>query len=307
MSENESIISLKWGEGMNIIANREFSVSVENITLRLLVDRKSNLSQGEGEPFELHRHVSAELFACISGRFELATEDGRLTLNEGDLAIVPPGVPHCKLPEADGAALAVLSFTCDRRSERSSCDLYSALSTFVCSEGISVYRERNDICAEAEDIFRQGQTDGRIMPALKMAELLIKIAEADSETPAVGREGSVEGRYDIQRMMRLDALIASSYMKELTLKDIADSLYISSRQLDRIVRRRYGKTLHKVIMETRVRAAAHMLLTTDKAVDKIGREVGFSSNAGFYREFSRYCGSTPAEFRKKGQLEKILL
>jgi len=107
--------------------------------------------------------------------------------------------------------------------------------------------------------------------------------------------------------MRLDALIASSYMKELTLKDIADSLYISSRQLDRIVRRRYGKTLHKVIMETRVRAAAHMLLTTDKAVDKIGREVGFSSNAGFYREFSRYCGSTPAEFRKKGQLEKILL
>ena len=92
-------------------------------------------------------------------------------------------------------------------------------------------------------------------------------------------------------------------MKKLTMKEIADELYISSRQLDRIVRKRYGKTLHKVIMETRVRTAEQMLLTTDMTVERIGRAVGFSSGAGFYREFSAAYGMTPAEYRRKQKTE----
>ena len=284
---------------MSMTVNREFTVSIENITLRLLVDRKDDLPIEDSDPFELHRHVSAELFACLAGQIELATESGRLTLNAGDLAIVPPGVPHCKLPEAEGASLAVLSFIYDKRSERSSYDLYAELSAFVSSETISVCRGRDDICAQADAIVRLGQADEGIIPALKMTELLIKIAAADTEAPTEKGRGSVKGRYDIQRMMGLDSLIASSYMKDFTLKDIADVLYISPRQLDRIVRRRYGMTLHKVIMETRVRAAEHMLLTTDKTADRIGRDVGFSSNSGFYREFTRVHDVTPSEYRKK--------
>ena len=72
--------------------------------------------------------------------------------------------------------------------------------------------------------------------------------------------------------------------------------------LDRIVRKRYGKTLHKVIMETRLRSAERMLVTTNMTVQEIGSEVGFSSNAGFYREFSRLYGTTPAEYRKSSQM-----
>ena len=278
----------------------EFAVNVENINFRLLVDRQPEKDKDQTDTYILHSHVSAELFACLSGEVTIATEKGDLRLFDGDIAVVPPGVPHCMLRTDGNTESRVISFICNKRSDRSAQDIYSILSPFVCSEHIAVYRERGDECECVAETVRLGQRATGILPALRALELLIGMAEdhgkEDSDT--ADAKGA-EGRYDIQRMMRLDAVVGSSYMKDLTLREIADELYISSRQLDRIVRRRYGKTLHKVIMDTRVRAAEQMLLTTDMTVERIGRAVGFSSGAGFYREFVRAYGVTPAEYRKK--------
>ena len=306
MAENESIITLKRGENVEERADtrqiREFTVNIENINFRLLIDRqRKENDDAESDSFFLHDHVSAELFACISGSVTLATEEGKLTLNGGDLAVVPPGVPHCMLSVENGTESAVISFICDRRADKSNTDLYSVLSTFICGDSISVFRGRKEVCGEIAEIVRLGKAEGSILPAMKTVELLIRLAEMATEKNSDFADKAAEGRYDIQRMMRLDTVIASSYMKKLSMKEIADELYISSRQLDRIVRKRYGKTLHQVIMETRIRSAERMLLTTNMAVDRIGSTVGFSSNAGFYREFSRYFGMTPAEYRKKAR------
>ena len=303
MAENESIMSLERGDSVEKIKEsgklREFTVNIENINFRLLVDGQHEKNGVEPDVFFLHSHVSVELFACVFGNIALATEEGKLTLSEGDLAIVPPGVPHCMLPVEKDAESAVISFICDKRADKNTPDLYSILSAYVCTDGLLLYRGRMDICSEVAGIVRLGQNECGILPALKTVELLIRLSEMPSEKNFDTAEKGAEGKFDIQRMMRLDTVIASSYMKKLSMKEIADELYISSRQLDRIVRKRYGKTLHKVIMETRLRSAERMLMTTNMTVQEIGSEVGFSSNAGFYREFSRLYGTTPAEYRKK--------
>ncbi len=278
---------------------REFTVSIENINFRFLVDRQGEETNGEADAYILHNHVSAEIFACCSGRITLATKKEILTLNSGDIAVVPPGVLHSVLAVDENTEKSVISFIFDKRVGRSAWDLYAVLSSFISSKSILIYRGRHDVCACASEIVRLERSQSKMLPALKAMELLIGILESsDKRHFDTAEDKNAEGSYDIQRMMRLDCIIGSSYMKELTMKEIASELYISSRQLDRIVRKRYGKTLHKVIMEKRVSVAERMLLTTDMTVEKIGRAVGFSSEAGFYREFVRAYGSTPAEYKK---------
>lgn len=286
---------------------REFTVNIENTNFRFLLDRQREETNGEAHAYILHSHISTEIFACCSGRITLATKKEILTLNSGDIAVVPPGVLHCMHSVDENTKKFVISFICDKRSDRSVWDLYAVLLPFISSKSVSIYHERYDACTCLSEIERLGWSQSKILPALKAVELLIGILENSDKKHFDTTEAKNEnGSYDIQRMMKLDCIIGSSYMKELTMKEIASELYISSRQLDRIVRKRYGKTLHKVIMEKRVSVAERMLLTTDMTVEKIGYAVGFSSGAGFYREFVRVYGSTPAEYKKSRSPYKSL-
>ena len=52
-------------------------------------------------------------------------------------------------------------------------------------------------------------------------------------------------------------------------------------------------------MDKRIQTAEQLLVTTDMTVDKIAVTVGFSSSAGFYREFMKRYDTTPAEYRKR--------
>lgn len=297
------MLPVKAGESMidkkHLTPDLEFSINVENVSFHLLVSA-SSVPEKTRQPVNLHSHVSAELFACLSGILEIATQTGNIRLFAGDFAVVPSGLEHCMLPAWEKTEYAGFSFICNRRGDRSACDLYTQLSPVVCADRVSVYRGKEALCAEAAEIAKQGRSNSGILPALRAVEFLIHAAseEPEQETGGITNWKKTDDKYDIQRMMWLDNIISSSYMKDITMAEVADSLYISSRQLDRIVRKRYGKTLHRVIMETRVQMAARMLKNMDMTVERIGIAVGFSSGAGFYREFSRYYGMTPAEYRK---------
>jgi len=58
-----------------------------------------------------------------------------------------------------------------------------------------------------------------------------------------------------------------------------------------------GKMLNQYIAETRLHHAK-ILLLSDKNIDKIAQECGFSDVAVFRRTFKRYIGITPSEYRK---------
>ena len=88
-------------------------------------------------------------------------------------------------------------------------------------------------------------------------------------------------------------------MTHLTRWEVAGKLFISTRQLDRICQKRFGKSFHDQITERRLSAAVKMLTETALTVDEIGRQVGFPAKSGFYRAFTAMFGMTPFQFRKQ--------
>ena len=59
-----------------------------------------------------HRHQrSAELFFVLDGALDVLLEDRIVTLEQGDLLVVPPGVTHAFAPPADRDADVLFVFT----------------------------------------------------------------------------------------------------------------------------------------------------------------------------------------------------
>lgn len=92
--------------------------------------------------------------------------------------------------------------------------------------------------------------------------------------------------------------------RDLTLGDIAKRAVMSVRTLNRRFQAETGQTPMQWVTGVRVRHAQQLLEGTAHGVEKIGRDVGFSSPANFREQFRRLTGVAPQSYRNtfRGQL-----
>lgn len=85
--------------------------------------------------------------------------------------------------------------------------------------------------------------------------------------------------------------------REVVLADIAAHAAVSVRTLNRRFQAETGQTPMQWLTGVRVRHAQQLLETTSYGVEKIGRDVGFSSPANFREQFRRLTGVSPQNYR----------
>jgi transcriptional regulator GlxA family with amidase domain len=85
--------------------------------------------------------------------------------------------------------------------------------------------------------------------------------------------------------------------RELTLGDLAAHAAVSVRTLNRRFQAEAGQTPMQWLTGVRVRHAQQMLETTGYGVERIGRDVGFTSPANFREQFRRLTGVSPQHYR----------
>jgi transcriptional regulator GlxA family with amidase domain len=84
---------------------------------------------------------------------------------------------------------------------------------------------------------------------------------------------------------------------DLTLRDLAGRAAMSVRTLNRRFQAETGQTPMQWVTGVRVRHAQQLLESTVHGVEKIGRDVGFSSPANFREQFRRLTGVAPQSYR----------
>ena len=85
--------------------------------------------------------------------------------------------------------------------------------------------------------------------------------------------------------------------RDLTLGDIATRAAVSVRTLNRRFQAETGQTPMQWVTGVRIRHAQQLLESTSYGVERIGREVGFSSPANFREQFRRFTGVAPLNYR----------
>lgn len=103
---------------------------------------------------------------------------------------------------------------------------------------------------------------------------------------------------DTERMKAMISFIHMHYMEPITLKNIADTVNISSRECTRCFKRNIGTSPMKYLTKYRIQTAVQMLIQTSESILAVSESCGFSSGSYFGKVFHEIMGCTPGEFRK---------
>ena len=93
------------------------------------------------------------------------------------------------------------------------------------------------------------------------------------------------------------------YIKEnyqnpvFTNEEIAEKFSYHPYHLSKIMKEETGKSLHKCLMDYRLRAAKNLLSTTDISIEDVAIKTGFSQTSYFVKCFREKTGMTPRKYR----------
>jgi AraC-like DNA-binding protein len=128
-------------------------------------------------------------------------------------------------------------------------------------------------------------------------ETVLLLYHKNMSTPQVTTE-KMDDNMIIQEVLRE---IHQRYNTSITINDIASRHFLSESILRRKFSEILGNSPKQYIINLRLEEAKRLLQQTNKAIEYISSEVGFTSSSRFYDLFVKSVGVTPLEWRKQNQ------
>ena len=133
-----------------------------------------------------------------------------------------------------------------------------------------------------------------------------KLPLYDREGTVIGVTGTVQV-YEIQRRMgerygeigRVVDEIRSNLGEPLSVKELAASVGLSVRQLDRRFKETFGIPPKSFIIKTRIQAACLELQRGEKSLSDVAGDLGFYDQSSFTYHFRKQMGITPMKFQRE--------
>lgn len=101
-------------------------------------------------------------------------------------------------------------------------------------------------------------------------------------------------------------VIRERHREELSLADLAAAVDLSRERLSRLFHEALGINFSEYLTQVRLATARQLLSEGHAPITEVAFESGFQSLSQFNRNFARYEGRSPREFRKSAQAPQTL-
>jgi AraC family transcriptional regulator len=99
------------------------------------------------------------------------------------------------------------------------------------------------------------------------------------------------------RLRRIEELVHAKIEDELSLRELAQSVDLSTAHFSRMFRESTGETPHQFLLRQRVERAKEMLRSAEARVMDVAVACGFKTQQHFAQVFRHVCGASPTEYR----------
>lgn len=107
------------------------------------------------------------------------------------------------------------------------------------------------------------------------------------------------GQADSRAVVRAKEFIAKNMGTRIHLEDVANAAGICTFQLCRVFKHDTGITMTEYMGRQRVQRAKNLLRDPYRQIADVSEQVGFTSLSQFGRNFLRFAGESPTEFRQR--------
>lgn len=233
-----------------------------------------------------HTHFTYEIFFVTEGHLKLITGEGSAEF-EGAAVIIPPRLGHYSVPERRGSYCFLFSF--EERGGELEERLGDRLSAIPLTEDDIFYIKR--AVARLDEGTASSERDAELLLALLLRSVLRRLT--GESTVQSAKSGETKHINEIERM------INERIKDGISLTELSRGVYLSRRQVSRIISKEYGCSLPRLINEKRLAAAEVLVRNSGDSMTRIAEKVGIRSEGYFYTLFKARYGMTPLQYRKK--------
>ena len=247
-----------------------------------------------------HSHASFEFHTMLRYGANLEFENEKISLTEGESVMIFPEVFHRFSEQDDGSAIASFSFFVERNTNKKE-DYYSLISEKITPKDKSYILFKSDFAAEyiKKIMIRIFSPDPYAAEEI-MALFILLFSSIFSDMAKGGAKKPTSSpdyeNFDARTLM-IENYLNANYTKNIKLSDLANELYLSTKQTERMVKQTYGRSFLKQVLRLRMRSAKELLSDSDIEIRSVAEKVGYQSYNGFYLAFKRAVGMTPEEYR----------
>ncbi len=241
----------------------------------------------------LHTHSYHEMIHVSKGTVDVVLEDKKLTLSENNVLIVPPGVLHFfSVPGTFGEGNVIAFQITENITDMALNDIFSNIKPISTSD----FPRLKEAFFRLDEYYNFSHGTRLELISAVFYEVIYLLKEKIIQEKKELGEGNViiDAEY---RDYLIDNYINTNFTKEISPREIADTVYISERQLNRLMHKNYGQSFSQRITFLRMKNAEKLLLETDMSEKDIADAVGYNSACSFYIAFKKAHGKSPTDFR----------
>lgn len=255
----------------------------------------------------LHYHSCLELGICVSGKGTTYIDNRVYSYRQGDMQVVPPGIPHLSRSESDPRAQwHWISLEPLRLLNSSQICFYDDFEKMAKDSYCGVFHPWEhprlaELINWAGEIDLDNGVTTEIEATMLAGQLLVECARIGNVDHT---DGTLAGRQS--KIMPAVLYIRSNYADKEAMREeaVAGTCDMSVSHFRAVFKRETGLTVRDFIIQTRLVAAAYMLQHTNDSVMSIALESGFGQISCFNRIFSRVFGEPPTSFRKRSRQDR---
>lgn len=144
-----------------------------------------------------------------------------------------------------------------------------------------------------------GFPNGRLF--LDSVEQALAVALVNGYAVHLRPERTYRGGLSPARLRRVKEFVHAKMEDELSLRELAQSVGLSTAHFSEMFRKSTGETPHQFVLRLRLERAKDMLLATELRVLDVAVACGFKTQQHFARVFRHVCGLRPTEYRREFQ------
>lgn len=259
-------------------------------------------------PF-LHAHEFFEISYLLEGQAEHTVDGRALTMNEGDLCVLPPFTEH-SINRCDGLLFNVLlkasSFEVTYRSLLNvySSPLVSFLyHSFFCSNLSKYHFIRGADCPEAAhellqmlilEKLRHQNNNTDDSPYVWMMKSFFALSSEASVT-----QNNLSDDLPFYPHSAVPSILnyLKQHYKDATLQSVAKEFNYSPSYVSRLIKAQTHTNFVSIQRRLKINEACRLLRETELSVADISERIGFESCSSFYKAFAAQTGRTPSAYR----------
>ena len=285
---------------MSVYKNIHFSIGNTNFKI-IFYGKYGHTSDSWYAPY--HLHPFSELHLMYSGSVRVKSENNYYTVEEGNLCLLPSGVFHA-IEQVSDIVEKTSVFVEIKKSKNKTSDTYSIFSKLFLSQSPLIFDFSPVYQAEITKVLNSSSEINAILTSKIQSLFTLIFTDLYEKTliPSPQDELIAETDYKSNILLKIEDYINKTDLNFITEESMAKSLFITTSQLRRLLKKHFRSTFRSFIKAQKIEIAKNYISKDNLTMHEIAKDLGYDTYSGFYRSFKSVTGVTPEEYKKEKKL-----